>query len=212
MVYIPTPNVAQVVQYFSSGVSNAANVYHVLKEAGAWTIAELNAMLDVFEAWENLTAAPSRAIETACTGFKITDLTSLSGGSIFRGVSIVGGDAHPASPANTTFAIKLGTGKRGRGTNGRVFWYGLTEDSVDYYSMTSVAADSLLAIVTALIADVTAVTGFLLTVPHSVVAGVKINPRTNDPVLNASYTDLFLDSQKDRLPGHKRQRRHTVTP
>jgi hypothetical protein len=210
--YVPTPNVVQVSQFFSSGVSNAANIWHVVKAVGGITVADLNSIIDVFEAWENLTGKATRAIETACTGFKATDLSSLSGGSIFRGENIVGSVAHPAAPANTTFAIKLSTGKRGRGTNGRVFWYGLDENSVDYYSMTSAAADALKIAVDQLISTLEATGDFKLCVPHSVVNGVKINPRTNDVVVSAAYTDLFLDSQKDRLPGHKRQKRKKIVP
>jgi hypothetical protein len=93
-----------------------------------------------------------------------------------------------------------------------VFWYGLDENSVDYYSMTSAAADALKIAVDQLISTLDATGDFKLCVPHSVVNGVKINPRTNDVVVSAAYTDLFLDSQKDRLPGHKRQKRKKIVP
>lgn len=210
--YIPTPGVAQIVQYFSTGTANAANVYHVAKEDGIWTSAAIDAILDAFETWEGLEGAATRAVEVACTGFRATDLTSLEGITRFRTENIAGTVAQPAAPLNSTIAVKLSTGLRGRGTNGRVFWFGLTEDSVDAYSITPLAAAQLVSAIDSLISNVIAAGDFALCVVHQVVGGVKINPRTHSDVLAGAVTDLFLDSQKNRLPGHKRQKRRTPTP
>ena len=52
--YIPTPGVVQLVQYFSTGTANAANVWHVAKADGIWTDAAIDEVLDVFTDWEGL--------------------------------------------------------------------------------------------------------------------------------------------------------------
>ena len=212
VAYVPTPGVAQVVQYFSTGTANAANVWHVAKEDALWTNAAIEAVLDVFEAWEGLQGAPTRAVEVACTGFRITDLSSLEGITKFRSENISGTDAHPAAPLNATLAVKLSTGLRGRGTNGRVFWFGLTEDSLDAYTATSITQANLISTVDGLIAALIAAGDYTLCVVHQVVGGVKINPRTHSDVLSAAITDPYIDSQKNRLPGHKKQKRRAIAP
>lgn len=210
MPYIPAPGVLQVVQFFSTGLANGANVWHVLKGAGAWDLAGVNEVIDVFAAWEEDEAGDNRAIEVACTGFKATDLTSLAGVSIFRAVNITGNIAGPAAPLNATFAVKLVTGLRGRGTNGRVFWYGLSEEQMGAYLMDPIQAEGIRVNVESLITALGAAGDYSLAVLHKVVGGVEINPQTASVVVSAAYTDLFVDSQRNRLPGHKRRKSATV--
>jgi len=113
----------------------------------------------------------------------------------------------PAAPANSTIAIKLDTGLRGRGRNGRVFWFGVAEEDVDIGEIHSGESDDIIAAVDQLIVDVGAFEDAVLCVMHTQRDNVPLNPFEQSAVLRAAITDKALDSQRDRLPGHKRRKR-----
>jgi len=114
----------------------------------------------------------------------------------------------PAAPANATFAIKFDTGKRGRGRAGRIFYPFFSEDAVDAFSIPEPALGTLIGFFNDLItAAPAAVPGASWVVVHRVRDGVRLPVGTTDAVLAAVATDPYLDSMKNRLPFHKRQKR-----
>jgi hypothetical protein len=212
MTHIDAPGVIEVVQYFSQANNNAVNVWHVYKD-DAEDIPDLAALLDVFNEWEDSSGKALRSNEVTCTGFRATDLSGFTFPTLFLGADIEGTTAQELAPPNATIAIKLNTGFRGRGRQGRVFWVGLPMTSV---GGGVVSADYLDAIVTGIGDLNTAVAAEIgiggLCVLHKIRDGEVLNPYEYSPVVSASYTDQYVDSQKDRLFAHKRKKRQTFVP
>jgi hypothetical protein len=74
-------------------------------------------------------------------------------------------------------------------------------------------ADEIVAALNTLRTDIGAVTGSDgLCIPHFVVD--KIRPPTvgNSLVVSYSYSDLYIDSQRDRLPFHKKHKKTRLVP
>lgn len=209
--YVPAPGVLQVVQYFSTGAANAANVWYVHSETD-WTAGAINGMIDIFQQVETDEFGDNRAVEVACTGYRATDLTSLNGLTIFRAVNQGGNVVGPAAPLNCTWALKLVTGKRGRGRQGRKFWFGFAEAQVNAYEVDPNQATGIIANHEVLRATIAGEPGKVLCVLHKNRDGVPLNPHQWDEVISIAYTDLLLDSMKLRLPGKKRHRRAPVAP
>lgn len=210
MTYIPAPGVVQVVQFFSGadGVTGA-NVWHVHSSI-PWTVPLLDDLIDVFVAVENSDLTNLRSSDMTTTGYRATDLTSLSGASVFRGTDIHNAGVAAGVPVNSSFAIKLDTGLRGRGRNGRTFWIGIKEGDVDVGKVHSDYADGIVNAIGALKDAINAVSDWQMCVLHKVRDGAPLNPYEQDPVQRVAYTDLFLDSQKLRLPMHKKRKLRTT--
>ena len=212
MASIPAPGVVEVVQTFDIFGSNCSNVYHVLVAADPVDATDVELILDTFVAWETQDGAGTRSSECITTSFTATDLSSLQGSRQFRPVNIAGSVEFAPGPLSTTFAVKLGGGTRGRGRAGRVYWVGLPENLASPSHIAPQIADGLVNAVTALNTALTQAGGFQLCILHKVENGVELNPMQAEPLVQVSYTDLFLDVQKNRLPGHKRKKKQAVTP
>jgi hypothetical protein len=139
-----------------------------------------------------------------------TDLTSLQGlrRSVPVSVDNQGARAVPMLPLNVTKAVELFTGNRGRGVNGHFYWPALCEDQV---AGDNVAGAHLAAMQAALQALIIAVPGTIptavLTVLSRYLGGVKRANGIGRAVTSAECPNTYCDTQKDRLPGHKRKRK-----
>jgi len=139
----------------------------------------------------------------------LTSLVSITGPrrSIPRSPATPGADVDKALPANATIAVKADIGTRGRGTAGRVFWIGLSEGQCSGNTLAGAAATAIVAALEQLRTDVEGLTNFEgLCVPHMVVGGVRPNPASSTLIQQFVLTDLSMDSQKNRLPFHKKKK------
>jgi len=212
MPYQPVPNTVRVDLKFMMGLANAQNTYYVHKNT-AWTPTELDDIIDGIETWWTGGADSLMTVEAALTFMKAVDLTSLDTQIRTKSMSHPGGTALPAAPANATFAIKFDTGKRGRGRAGRIFYPFFAEDAIDAFSIPSASLSALIGFYTDLITAIpAAVAGASWVVVHRVVDGVRLPVGTVDDVIAAVATDPYLDSMKNRLPFHKRQKRAAIQP
>jgi hypothetical protein len=205
-------NVVQVVMGYLSGGEPAENVYHVHK-ASAWSAPEINDLLTVFSDWESTTAKSKRSDQVQLVRLTGTDLTSLTSDRVDIALvaPIAGTNVSPVMPANVTFAVKANIGERGKGRNGRTFWIGLAENKCLNNSIDETAAGDIQTALNTLITDVlSGPPAANLGIIHTQAAGLPISPASFTPILTFTYTDLFLDSQKNRLPGHKRHKRPTT--
>jgi hypothetical protein len=206
-------NVVQVVEMFRSGGENVQNVFHVHKGT-TWTASDITALLGAVESWEAISASPFRSDQVSMFRLVGTDLTSLTSARVDLQLALPvdGQDAGAVLPNNVTFAVKANIGERGKGRNGRSFWVGLSEAMVIGSLMNTASADSIQSALNTLITDIAAaVPGAALCVIHTRAGGVPISPATSTDVQSFTYTDLTTDSQRDRLPGHKRHKR-SVAP
>lgn len=200
------PNVAQVVMRYANGGDYSENVYHVQYGTG-WDATSLAALTSAFINWETTVASLIRSDEVALIRVTATDLTSLASSrdDAILAVPVPGGVSSPVLPPNVTWAIKGNIGERGRGRNGRCFWIGLAESMVVGALVNGSIAAGIETALNDLITDIAvAIPGAILGVIHQYAAGVQITPATFSEILAWVYTDLTCDSQRDRLPNHKR--------
>lgn len=188
------------------------NVFYARTSSLTWDEAQLDSVEAAFEAWETSTASPLRNDIVSLYEIVATDLTSLFGIRKSYAVSpvITGTLANPL-PANVTVSVKASIGRRGRGTNGRHFWIGLAEGQTAGDSIATLAANGIVSALNTIkdtIAGLAPIEG--LCVPHFVVGGVRPPSVLADIIAEYLLSDYYLDSQRDRLPGHKKHKRFPV--
>jgi hypothetical protein len=196
---------------YSAVDATMENVYHAHKDS-AWTLTEVADLASLFRDWEEVTASPLRAGQVSLTRITATDLTGPTGqrADVVIDPPIAGGAAGPILPANVTWAVKANIGERGKGRNGRTYWIGLSEDMVILSQMDPTIGADIVAALNTLRTTLPASTlACDLGIIHQYVAKVHITPAPFSPIVVWSATDLLIDSQRDRLPGHKRHKRPT---
>jgi hypothetical protein len=184
------------------------NVFHVGFNETPITAETLNALADVFIAWETSDAKANRSNQTALEGVRVTDLSAIDGLQVQKNPvpSIVGTADTPAMPGNVTWAVKLQTTRGTRGSQGRTFWIGLVESQCLNNTIVTAAGDNILLALNNLMDDIdTGTVSGRLVVLHSMQGGLLLNPRTRTDVSQAIARDYILDSQKSRLPGKRRK-------
>jgi len=194
--------------------NNASNVFHV-EYAGTIGETDLDHLFTYLADWIAASWAPLVSVEYTANEILLTDMDTLAG---FR-------KAYPITPptpgvrdilpvpANATIAVKASVGHRGRGTNGRVFWFGLNVDQIDGNEVTPATAAAIVDALEALRVGIPTVTPFTsLVVPHLIVNKVPQNPAHVEEITEFLLSDSLVDTQKDRLPFHKKKRKPKTTP
>lgn len=201
-------NTVAIEMRFFLGSSNAQNTLHALC-AGVPGPADLDDLGAVVDAWIETEWAPIASEDWTANEIVLTSLDSVTGPrrSIPISPPVPGEIAFDAMPANVTIAVKEDIGRRGRGTAGRVFWIGLAENQVNGNQIEATAATAIVAALETLRTNVEGLTNYTgLCVPHLTVAGVHPDPATSTLVAQFVLTNLYIDSQKDRLPFHKKKK------
>jgi len=103
-------------------------------------------------------------------------------------------------PGNVAFALKFQTGHTGRSARGRNFISGIPEDAVTGNTITEAYADAYRDAYTS-IATALNSGGFPMVVVSRYTLGAKRTVGLTLPVTVISYTDLNIDSQRNRLAG-----------
>lgn len=210
MPFVPASGVARVEMLYSLNGEIVQNVYHVADWPGTISGTELQALIDVFQAWETNTARNNRSVECALTEIRATDLTSIGGVQVVEAMvpPIAGTATGDAMPGNVTYAVKLATTRGPRGTQGRTFWIGLAEQMTDGNLILQVTSTGIVnALETLRQTLIASSTLGVLAVLHSMENGIPMSPREATPVNQIVARDLVLDSQKSRLPGKRRKSR-----
>lgn len=112
------------------------------------------------------------------------------------------GDLGSACPGNVSLAVARKSGFTGRGARGRIFIAGVPENQVDATmrtntTYTGLITDALVGLDTLMAAD-----SLFPVIVHRVSGGVPLVPAVVLPLLTWIVTDLIVDSQRNRLPGH----------
>jgi hypothetical protein len=213
--YYVTDTVRVEVRYFLQN-NNAANVFHV----GYTTppgLADFGVLGSTISDWLTSDWKPLSSQDWSANQIIMTDL----GGPVGKRMSfavdpeVIGSDVAQAMPANVTAAVKFDTGIRGRGRSGRMFWIGLSEAGVDANQLIPGSTSGILAALNNLNALITALDVFTgMVVPNSFQtrSGIQhhLNPATSNLVEAFAFTDNLVDSQKDRLPFHKKHKRKVI--
>lgn len=210
--YYITDTVRLEIRYFMQN-NNASNVMHV-GYTTAPSVAELNGLCGAVADWLGTDWKPLSSQDWSANEILATDLGGPLGRRTDFPISpiIIGDGTDQAMPANATIAVKADTGIRGRGRSGRVFWVGLGESAVDGNQIGPSVHTGILLALNSLNVAITALDNFTgLVVPNSfqTVAGHQhhLNPATSYPVEAFALTNDYIDSQKDRLPFHKKKKR-----
>lgn len=212
MPFQPVPDTALVQLVMAAGGINAQNTVYFRKEGG-WDVGSLQVLAEnCVLAWETnvapVTTSDWALIEAVATNQEATDSTK----QIWKpALPIQGEIVLPSGPVNASFAIKFGMPRRGRGISGRIFAVGLPEQEIGPGSITSAHANLLVAAWRDFATDVETAVSCEHVVVHRVINGIRPPTGTPEAVSSYSYTDLSLDSQKLRLPNHKKQKR-PITP
>lgn len=203
-------DVAEIRALYTLEGERCENVFHVLNNAGGWTIPTLLDLGAIYVDWEDATGKAQRGAGTFLDLVTVTDLTSLGSSRVTVPVSPAIAGSHDGAPApnNVTCAIKHNTGVRGRGRQGRTFWLGITETM---YSANQIETATVTAITAAMLAlrnDILALDpDYRMVVTHREVDGAPLVVGNTSEILSFDIADNILDSQRTRLPGHKRARR-----
>lgn len=207
----PCPNIAQAQLQFYSDNELIEHSLYFEKDTG-WTSGSITALAaEVGTQWAT-TVMPDYPEEVALYRCIATDLTSLEGSRAVYELpvpaagSIIGGP----TPNNVCFAMQLGTGSRGRGKQGRLFIGPLARADVTadkwLEARAEATATDIQSVATAVEA---ALPGANWVVLSRYSGGVKRANGIGLPVLSVGYSNLLTDSQKDRLPQHKKRKKRT---
>jgi hypothetical protein len=187
--------------YFKHGTSWASGNMSVLaSEAKASFLAEYPALF---------------TNEVAFVRVVATDLTSLASERAVEpfAAGVVGEAVGGAAANNVALSIQKQTGNRGKGKQGRIMWGPIPAANMTANQVSSVYAALVIAAMDALVA---AVIAEFPTAQHVVLSrwdnGVWRTEGIGIPVLNIGYSNLYVDSMKDRLPQHKRRRITSPAP
>lgn len=198
MAFVAAPGIVHLAAIYTLAGQRCENTWHY-QVAGTINRAKLQAMatthLNWFVAHEGL-YSNSLGLEL----IYVRDLSSQSGQTLdFAPTSTTDGTrAAELLPNNVTIAIKRETGLAGRKNRGRIYWPGINSDEVT--GINTIIAGTVGALATAL--------NTLLLAQFTDNAAVEVilhrSTGTGTPVVGYTVADLFLDSQRRRLPGHNR--------
>lgn len=207
------PGVVEIRMQYKSDGEKCENVYHVEHGAGEWSETDLEHLATLFLTWEDEVGKLHRSNEVVLYQVIATDLTSLSGFRLVIAPDIppVGFLTGQVLPNNATLAVHADIGTRGRGKSGRIFFIGLNELDVDGNSVDAglggFIEDDLNTLRTRVqAADVS----WHMCVPHRVVGNVRPPSASFTDIRSWGLTDFSIDSQKLRLPFHKKHKRRVL--
>jgi hypothetical protein len=221
MAFIPALDTAELtLQFQQPDASLAENTFYV-KRTSAWTSAELDTMCGAFITWFGTGDGTHSYKVNVASSFSLIkviarDLTTATSSIVTTnaGLPVAGTDSAAAAQMGETFAITSRSGLSGRSNRGRTFIIGLPEDAFATGILNTIKttyADSLVAAFNALLTAVTAAdaaaTVVICSRYHGIDSGGKPIPRTNavlTPVSAYGYSNLLMDFQRRRAPGHNR--------
>lgn len=212
--YQSVPDVAQFQMIYAADGQRVQNDLYFHKE-GDWAQADLNAAIAAIgtewaSSWQALLPTEMELSQIIGTGLTSLDSPRVAGE---LPAPLPGTNVSPALPLNVTLAIKLQTASRGRGRNGRIFWPALCEAQV-------VANEASAAFVTDAVDAVISLQGVVVAsgpgitpvVVHRYRNGARLMPGEFSAIVEVVSTDRYIDSQKNRLPFHKKHKKKVVAP
>jgi hypothetical protein len=197
----PAPGIAALEAIWNIEGQICENTFHYTV-AGGIDVAALNSIIACYENWVS-THPTLWHNASQLVKMQARDLTSSSGASVEANVTppVSGTGGAGAQPNNVTFSLKRQTGLRGRKMRGRVFLLGIPTTSLD------VGAQTLLVAVAAAYATAyNALLSSMLSAANATEVILHRSLGTGTQVTNYVYADLYMDSQRRRLPGHNRHR------
>lgn len=201
MAFVPVPTTAKVEMIFSYNGLFCENVYHVEK-ATNYSESDLITLAQAFISWWNTNIKTFVPDDCVLYNVICTALDSDTSPAIEYSIGLPSAGSATSSaplPNNVTVCIRWLTGYRGRSYRGRTFHIGLVEASVNGNEIEGSTLTQLVEGYNQLIDDMQDLEANLGVVSY---VENKI-PRTTGvftPITSATV-DVFVDSQRRRLPG-----------
>jgi len=205
MPFQPAPGIAQVEMRFQQNGQRVENVFHVHRAAG-WSGSDLTTLAGDFNTWWQTSLRGHVSSSLSLQEVYAVDLSSAMGATatITDGLPVNGsvGSSTPLSN-NCTLSIKWNSPYRGRSARGRTYHLGLYEAQCS--DPNHISSGDLATLTEAYNALITAVEGVgegvNLVVLSRVQGGVVLPEATFYNIVNATFVDNVIDSQRRRLPG-----------
>lgn len=195
----PAPGIASLEAIWSQEDQLVENTFHYAL-TGTIDVAALQQIVVAYTTWAT---THSGIFHDACSLVKLDarDLSSSSGASVQVNVipPIVGTGGPGALPNNVTFSLKRLSGLRGRANRGRIYLIGVADShlQVGAQELTNAFAATSITAYNDLLAGMLASAGAEEVILHRALG-------TGTKVIEYGFADLFMDSQRRRLPGHNR--------
>jgi len=211
MAYVPVENTAMVeMRYTLAGEPTENTLY--FQAATPYDVSSLTALGLAIRDWWVTDIFALQSIACALREVFVTDLTTDSSPavSVTAGLPSNGSVGGEVMPNNVAPCISFKTANRGRSFRGRNYLMGFGVDQIGQNEVAAGVADDYTTAYNNLIAVAGALDLVWVVVSRfsgfTIVDGKKVpTPRVAGiatPIVNAVFTDLTVDSQRNRLPNH----------
>lgn len=199
MQFVPAPGIVALSAIFIAQTEPCENTFHY-RVGGTIDIAKLTEIADTYIAWLQSDLS-NWANDVRLQKVYVRDLTTQHSAvtEVNPVGSTVGTDASGPLPNNVSWALARRTGKSGRAFRGRVYLIGMTIGDLDTgaQTITPARANARVAFYDGLITAQQSDNAATEVILHRALG-------TGTDVIGYGYSDLYLDSQRRRLPGHNR--------
>lgn len=203
MASVPVENVAEVeVRQMLFGQLIENTLYFAL--TGGWDPASLSQLATAVGAWFIAEVMPNLSQDLSVREVLARDLsTGASSQGIYSPGANTGGQPSAAAPSNVAAAISLRTAAAGRSFRGRNFIAGFKTAAVVADVLDAPTVDAIVAAYNLMLATYVApaVPGAAWGVVSRYAAGAARVAGLFTPIIAATVTDYFSDSQRKRLIG-----------
>jgi hypothetical protein len=219
--FVPVANTVYASLRFSQPDGSFASQGFWVKRAGVWTPTEMLALAAVLKTWwlnGDGVQKPCAFMTASYSLVEIVvrDYTTLGGSVVTYNTGLPSPGLHSAVddlPMGVAFALTLRTGLAGRSNRGRTFCMGLNKTLLSNESNNLVSAAAASEMVTAYDAMIPAIvagdaTEELVVASRHWNGGVSHGPTLSrvagitTPVISFGNSNLLLDFQRSRAPGH----------
>lgn len=199
--FVPAPGVVSLDAIWVMDQQSMENTFHYHIGVAA-TSAILQGICNTYITWASANSAlwTTAATFVKCYARDLTTQTGLVEEVVPPGPGIHGTDAASPLPNNVSFALTRRSGHAGRANRGRVFAFGITSAQMNgENSLAASRAGTYRSLYDGLMAAQLSDNNATEVILHR-----KLG--TFIEVEQYGFSDLFVDSQRRRLPGHNRHR------
>lgn len=184
---------------YLSGLQTIVNTYHY-EYAGVIDLTALEALANVYEAWENSHNKAKRWSGATWKRVVVTDLSTISspGFELSPATPVAGTQAAEPIANSVAVVTTLRTAKRGRSYRGRIYWGMLTELTVTGDGVNATEAAEYDSNLSSLYGAASA-ESFNAVVVSRTVGGV-LRPIGEPNAITGTATSTIVASQRRRLP------------
>lgn len=214
MAFQPVPNCATLVIKYQNTEGEKAQNDYMFEFAAPPTAANLHDLVEAAQTeWElSIAAQTSRD-----WSFYEAEARSEDGVILLKDIRRIvpptpGLLADDTAPNNATLAVKFAIALRGRGLSGRIFAIGLGESTISGGYVSETYATNIVNEHKTFVEFVETAAACTHVVAHRYQGNPPVRLPAGVPheVIGYSYSDLAIDSQKLRLPNHKKRKRRTT--